>query len=170
MRLRSSAGITFSHTGFGTMPNIAPPSSLNVPSLTAWSSKSPSLCIALAARLRGSPFGPEFAPPQLRREEAASRQEHLADGEDPERERHAVREAVGMEPDAELIDAEPRPADHDVPDDRQDGDAPLADHAAPPGVEQERVPQHDQQRAVLLRVPAPEAAPRIVRPEPAEHR
>ena len=33
-----------------------------------------------------------------------------------------------------------------------------------------RVPQDDDERAIFLRVPAPEASPRLVRPDAAEHR
>ena len=33
-----------------------------------------------------------------------------------------------------------------------------------------RIPQHDDQGPVLLGIPAPEAAPRIVRPQPSQHR
>jgi hypothetical protein len=40
-RLRSSAGATFSQAGFGTMPNIAPPSRRKKPSYAGWSSNSP---------------------------------------------------------------------------------------------------------------------------------
>src|ERR1039458_5811972 len=42
IRLRSSAGARFSHSGLGTTPNMAPPSSLKNPSLSEMSSKSPS--------------------------------------------------------------------------------------------------------------------------------
>src|SRR5690349_17425803 len=119
MRLRSSAGMTFSQTGLGTMPNIAPPSSLNVPSLTAWSSKSPSLCMIASVVLRVSPLYRQLAPPQLRREERAAGDRQLAEREEKEGDPDAVREPVGMETDAQLIDAEPGPAHHDVAEDRE---------------------------------------------------
>ena len=41
MRLRSSAGAFFSHSTFGTMPNIEPPSRRNRPSDSEISSRSP---------------------------------------------------------------------------------------------------------------------------------
>ena len=61
-------------------------------------------------------------------------------------------------------------AGDDVAEDRQDHQAALPDQAAPARVQDDRVPEHDEQRAVFLRVPAPEAAPRLVGPDAAEHR
>src|SRR5215469_31483 len=43
IRLRSSACVFFSHIGFGTTPNIAPPSRRRVPSVKTKNSRSPSL-------------------------------------------------------------------------------------------------------------------------------
>ena len=42
MRLRSSGGACFAHSGFGTTPNIAPPSRRKKPSQSEISSRSPS--------------------------------------------------------------------------------------------------------------------------------
>ena len=41
MRLRSSAGVRFSHSAFGTTPNMAPPSSRKKPSYSEINSRSP---------------------------------------------------------------------------------------------------------------------------------
>src|SRR5262249_13536186 len=46
----------------------------------------------------------------------------------------------------------------------------VLDQSAPAGVQDQRVPDDDQDRPVLLRVPAPEPAPRLVRPDAAQHR
>src|SRR5438128_4549470 len=94
MRLRSSAGMTFSHTGFGTMPNMAPPSSLKNPSLTAWSSKSPSLCILVPGFFRAGPFHREGAAPPLRRGESASDDRRLTEREQHEAHGDAARESI----------------------------------------------------------------------------
>ena len=47
--------------------------------------------------------------------------------------------------------------------------AALGDKLAPARVQANRAPQHDEQRAVFLRVPAPETAPALVGPNAAEH-
>src|SRR5438128_9716766 len=107
MRLRSSAGMTFSHTGFGTMPNMAPPSSLKNPSLTACSSKSPSLCMIASVGLRDArALLRKLALPQFPGEPRATDERRLAERKDNERHRHAVGEPIGVKPDAELVDAE----------------------------------------------------------------
>ena len=43
MRFLSSGGVCFAHSGFGTTPNIAPPSSRKKPSKSEMSSRSPSV-------------------------------------------------------------------------------------------------------------------------------
>ena len=78
--------------------------------------------------------------------------------------------AVGVQADAELVDAEPRPGGDDVAADRERRQAAAFHQPAPAGVQHQRVPEHDHQRAVFLRVPAPEAAPRVVGPQAAQHR
>ena len=57
-----------------------------------------------------------------------------------------------------------------LPADRQHGHAALLDHAAPAGVQDQGVPDDDEQGAVFLGVPAPEAAPGLVGPDAAQHR
>src|SRR5271169_1855549 len=51
IRFLSSGAMRFSHSGFGTTPNIAPPSRRNPPSLTIVNSKSPSLTSTLRSQL-----------------------------------------------------------------------------------------------------------------------
>ena len=41
---------------------------------------------------------------------------------------------------------------------------------APARMQNDRAPKDDEQRAVFLRVPAPETSPRLIRPDAAEHR
>ena len=74
-----------------------------------------------------------------------------------------------MQADAEHVDAEPGPARDDVADDGEVHQAAFAHEAAPARVQDGRVPEHDEQRAVFLRVPAPEPAPRLIGPDAAEH-
>ena len=74
-----------------------------------------------------------------------------------------------MQSDSQQVDAEPRHHHHDDQQRAASRQAERTDHLAHPGVDQDRAPQHDQQRAVLLRIPAPEPAPRLVRPDAAEH-
>ena len=75
-----------------------------------------------------------------------------------------------MEPDPELVGAEPAPGRDDVAADREEREAPWTNPFIPPGVEHSRVPEHDHQGPVLFRIPAPEATPAVVCPEATEHR
>ena len=69
-----------------------------------------------------------------------------------------------MEADSQFVNAEPRPGGHDIASNRQDGQPSSLDHAVPAGMQDERVPNHNDQRAIFLGIPAPESAPRIVSP------
>src|SRR5687767_13650093 len=71
-------------------------------------------------------------------EEPREQEAELAEHEDREPGGPALGEAVRVEADAELVHAEPGPAHDDVAEDAQQGQAALADHAAPAGVEDER--------------------------------
>ena len=77
--------------------------------------------------------------------------------------------AVGVQADAVLVDAEVRPGGDDVAGDGEHREATAFHEAAPAGVQHEGVPEHDHERAVFLRIPAPEAAPGVVGPETAQH-
>ena len=75
-----------------------------------------------------------------------------------------------MKPDAEHVDTEPRPAGDDVAKDGHHHQSPMFDQAAPAGVEDDSIPEHDEERAVFLRIPAPKAAPGLICPDAAENR
>jgi hypothetical protein len=78
MRLRSSAGMRRSQSGFGTTPNMAPPSSRCVPASSAWMRRSPSCASARAASLISDPpartaaGSPPLAPLRRRRSSCCS--------------------------------------------------------------------------------------------------
>src|SRR3954469_3724304 len=74
-----------------------------------------------------------------------------------------------MEADAEHVGAEPGPAGDDVAADGEGGEASFADQAGPAGVEDQGVPEDDQDRAVFFWIPAPESAPGLVGPDAAEN-
>src|SRR5262245_28283225 len=79
-----------------------------------------------------------------------------------------IHEAVGMEHDAEHVDAEPGEARDDIAEDRQVHDSAVASDAAPTDMQNNGIPNHNQQGAVFFRVPAPESAPGLVGPNAAE--
>jgi hypothetical protein len=73
-----------------------------------------------------------------------------------------------VQADAEHVGAKPAPARDDVAEDCEAHQPALTDEAAPARVEDEGVPQDDDQRAIFLGVPAPEPAPGLVGPDAAE--
>ena len=105
------------------------------------------------------------AAPQLERQKAESDDEDLAADEDHQPLERGVHEAVGVEANAEHVHAEPREAGHNVAEDRQVHNAAVAQQVAPSNVEDNRIPDHDEEGAVLLGVPAPEPAPGLVGPD-----
>ena len=94
----------------------------------------------------------------------------MAGHEAGEQHQHAAGETIAVQADAELVGAKPTPGGDDVAPDGKQRKPAGAQPAIPPGVERGRVPEHDHQGAVLLWIPAPEAAPAVVSPEAAEHR
>ena len=90
----------------------------------------------------------------------ADRDDHdLADPEEQQRTSNTLGEPVRMQTDPQFIHAEPGPSGNDVSAHRQQGQAPLADHPRPIGVENQGVPQYDDQCPVFFGIPAPKTAP-----------
>ena len=71
----------------------------------------------------------------------------------------AVHETVGVQSDAEHVHAKPGPARDDIAENRHHHQAALPNESAPAGVEDDGIPENDEERAVFLRIPAPETAP-----------
>src|ERR1017187_8573123 len=61
-----------------------------------------------------------------------------------------VHEAIAVQADAEHVDAEPGERGHDVAEDGEIHQPAVAHQAAPAGVQNHRVPNYDQQRAILF--------------------
>ena len=97
-------------------------------------------------------------------------QQELPNGKPHEHVKRAFHKSVAVEADAQHICAKPRPRRDHIAEDGQRHEAAVTHQAAQLGVQQEDVPDHDQQRAVFLGVPAPKPPPRLVRPNAAEHR
>src|SRR6266513_1875740 len=110
------------------------------------------------------------AHPQMSRQQSEGDDEELAHDEPNEPFERSLRETVGVQADFEHVHAKPRPARDNVANDGAVDQATLADHPAPAQVQDKRVPKHDDEGAVLLRVPTPEAAPRLVCPDATQHR
>src|SRR5581483_6153703 len=110
------------------------------------------------------------AQPVLFRKQSQRDQEYLAGHENVVKPAKAgIHETVGVEADAEHVDAEPGEAGDDIAEDGHIHDAAFADHAAPARVQDHGIPDHDEQRAVFLGIPAPETPPRLVSPDAAQH-
>ena len=75
-----------------------------------------------------------------------------------------------METDAEHVDAEPAPARDDITKDGERHQSPLFHKTAPATVQNYGIPDYNHEGAIFFGIPAPEAAPRLVGPDAAEHR
>ena len=73
-----------------------------------------------------------------------------------------------MQADAKHINPEPGQTEHDVAKNTHHGKSTFANQATPAGVKNDGVPHYDKKRAVLLRIPSPESAPRLIGPDSAE--
>ncbi len=119
-------------------------------------------------RARGGRVGAEADPGRLRNDQAGGDDDELGGGEGDQPPEGGAHESVGMEADAEEVGAEPRPAGDDVAADGEEVETAFLDHAAPAHVEDEGIPEDDDEGAIFLRVPTPEAAPGLVGPDAAE--
>ena len=70
-----------------------------------------------------------------------------------------IHKAVAVQADPEHVHAEPGKGRDNVAEEREIHQATLAHNSPPPGVQDERIPDDDQQRAIFLWIPAPETAP-----------
>src|SRR4051812_41692305 len=73
-----------------------------------------------------------------------------------------------MKAHAEHVDAEPRKARDNVAEDSHGHQSSFTNHPAPSCVQDERVPQNDDERAVFFWIPSPESPPRLVSPDAAQ--
>ena len=104
-------------------------------------------------------------------------QRHCGDGHQSELADHVsdqpwkcfLHEAVGMETDAEHVNAEPREAGNDIAEDRHERQTAFPNEPTPARVQNDRIPQNNQERSVFFRIPAPEAAPGLICPYPPEN-
>ena len=110
----------------------------------------------------------EMASPKMEWQKTHGHERKLTGAKDDQPRESAFHETVGMQADAEHVDPEPGPARDDVAEDCQHHKTALPDQAAPACVEDDGVPEDDQERAVFLRVPTPEATPRLIGPDTAE--
>src|SRR4030095_14159419 len=74
-----------------------------------------------------------------------------------------------MHAHAEHVHAEPRETGHDIAEERHYHQAALPDESTPARMQSDCAPKHDQHRAILFRVPAPEAHPGLISPDTAEN-
>src|ERR1041385_393321 len=106
--------------------------------------------------------------PAFERHRGDGHERKLAGNESHEPRKFFVHEAVGMQSNAEHVHAPPGEAGDDVAEDGHDHETARANKSAPARVKNDRAPKDDENGAVFLRVPSPETAPRLVRPNAAE--
>src|SRR6185312_13710108 len=108
--------------------------------------------------------------PELQRHATQANQGKLAEHKPNQPPKRRFHETVTVQADAQHVHAEPRPARDDVAEDGAIDEPALANDSTPAQVKNQRVPKNDDQRAVFLRVPAPEATPGLVCPDAAQNR
>src|SRR5438477_3085700 len=91
--------------------------------------------------------------------------DELAGDESCEPSSRCVHKTIRVQADTEHVDAKPGEAGHDISEDGQIDQAALAHDSAPARVENQSIPQNNQQGAVFFRVPAPKAAPGLIGPD-----
>lgn len=72
-----------------------------------------------------------------------------------------VHKTIGMQAHAQHVYTKPREIRDNVAEDRQRHQSALLYQPAPTSVQNDRAPEHNQQRSILLRVPTPKPSPEI---------
>lgn len=111
-----------------------------------------------------------LSPCFLSSNQGKAHDQQLADHEEGEPGKGGIGKAVGVETDPKHVGSEPGPAGHDVTEDRHDHHAALPDHAAPPGMQNNCIPDDYQKSSIFLGIPSPEPSPRLVSPDATENR
>src|SRR5678816_4736133 len=75
-----------------------------------------------------------------------------------------------MQADAEHVHAEPGECRDDISEDRQVHQSPFPNHSAPTRMEDECVPDDDNEGAIFFRVPTPKTAPGLIGPDATKDR
>jgi hypothetical protein len=126
-------------------------------------------CGRLGGRRR-RPLSRSDASPILRRHRSDSDDGQLAGNECDEKAEGFVHKSVGMQANSEHVHTEPRKTRHHIAKHGQQGDSTLSSISAPASVKNDRVRKDNRKRAVLLRIPAPKAPPRLIGPDSAKNR
>ena len=99
------------------------------------------------------------AAPKIERQGGEANDDELTADEGNEPDKGGVHEAVGMETDAEHVDAEPAPARDDVAKNGEGHQSALFHETAPATVQNYGIPKYNDEGAIFFGIPAPEAAP-----------
>ena len=103
--------------------------------------------------------------PGAKGHEADGDDQDLAGVEDHQPLEGGTHESVRVQSHVEHVDSKPGEGGHDITKHSQVHHAAFADHASPACVEDECVPDDDQQGAVFLGIPSPETSPGLIRPD-----
>jgi len=110
----------------------------------------------------------EMASPEVEWQKTHGHERKLTGAKDNQPRESAFHETVGMQANAQHVDPKPGPARDYVPEDCHDHETSLPNKASPACMEDDGVPQDNEERPVFLRVPTPEATPRLISPDTAE--
>src|SRR6516225_3643031 len=105
----------------------------------------------------------------LCRKQPNSHNGQLADNESDKDSEGIIHKSVGMQADSKHVHTEPGKTRHHIAEHGQHSDSTFTSISTPASVKNDRVPQDNCQRAVLLRIPAPKATPRLIGPDSAKN-
>src|SRR6516164_8224438 len=81
-----------------------------------------------------------------------------------------IHKAVRMQTHTEHVDTKPRQTGHHVSEYRHEGCFAVSRVTPPPCVQNNRIPQNYKKCSIFFRVPAPETAPGLIRPNATQDR
>ena len=74
-----------------------------------------------------------------------------------------------MQANSQFVDTKPGPNHRNVTRGGQHRKSSFPDHAPPARVQNQRIPNDNDERTIFFRVPAPKSAPGVISPEASQH-
>ena len=96
-------------------------------------------------------------------------QQQLTDRKQKEPQRRPFSKSIRMEPNSQFVHAKPRPTRHNITRHHQSGQSSRTNQPTPACVQHQGIPQHNNECAVLLRIPTPKPSPGVIRPKSPQH-
>src|SRR5436190_22133452 len=79
-----------------------------------------------------------------------------------------VHEAIGVQADAQHVDAKPGETSYDVAENGKVHNSTITNDSTPASMEDQRIPNDDQERTIHFGIPTPKTSPGLIGPDASQ--